>query len=145
MKIDLLNEKDIEKYRKDFIKLFLELNIDDVNIINDLYYFLKEKQCICIGAKENNSLLGFLWAYNRKFAGIERYHINYFSVSSEHQNRGIGTLLLKKIKEEVIKSGIKVLDLNVDVSNLLAQKFYKKNSFKTEKILLSLEIGEEDV
>lgn len=143
MEINLLHANDILEYKKDFIKLFLTLNINDTNIIEDLYYYLKEENCICIGAKEENKIIGFLWAYRRKFAGEERYHINYFSILSTYQNQNIGTILLKKLKEIANTEKIKIIDLNVDVENLLAQKFYKKNSFKEEKILLSLKIGDE--
>lgn len=141
--IKLLIEDDIEKNKKNLEELFKNLNILDITeTIKKLSLFITQKMCVCLGAYEENELIGILWAYKREFSSELRYHINYFSVKTKNQNQGIGKKLLEKLKDIVKEEKIKVIDLNVDINNEQAKKFYKKNNFEEEKILLHLNLGE---
>ena len=143
MTVELLKTDDTIKYKKELKILLENLKIENAEeLITDLKGYIKENQCFCIGAFENNELIGILWSYMRYFAGEERFHINYFSISLNYRGKGIGSLLLKKLQEIAVDKNVKIIDLNVDIENIRAQNFYKKNKFKEEKIFLSLEVGE---
>lgn len=144
MKIKLLDKKDILENYKDIEILFRNFNLLNMEeVIKKLIDFLEIEMCTCLGAYQNDKLIGFLWAFKREFAGERRYHINYFSVKKEKHNQGIGKLLLSELKKIAEKEKIKKIDLNVDIDNKKAKWFYKKNRFKEEKTLLCLELGEE--
>lgn len=143
MEIRILNNNDIEKYLDDLENIFDELEIKkENNLVEKLKIFIKEDNCICIGAIENNELLGILWSYIRKFAGEQRYHINYFSVKSSSRRKGIGKLLLEELKKIAKINKIKILDLNVDLNNIKAKNFYQREGFLEEKILYKLNLGD---
>lgn len=58
------------------------------------------------------------------FIGLEQNYIEGIFVDTNNQCKGIGTLLLKKVKENR-----NTLTLNVYKKNTNAIKFYKKNNF----------------
>lgn len=143
MEIRVLNKSDIEKYLDDLENIFNELEIEkENNLIEKLKIFIEEGNCTCIGAIESDELVGILWSYIRRFAGENRYHISYFSIKASKQKNGIGKLLLEELKKIAKKNKIKILDLNVDLSNIKAKKFYQKEGFLEEKILYKLNLGD---
>ena len=64
----------------------------------------------------------------------DRANIINFLVNPKYQNHGIGTILLRKVIEEIksIKD-IKLIVLNVNVNNHNAIKLYKNHHFKIIK------------
>jgi len=95
-------------------------------LIEDNEFFLK----IEIG-KIKKSLAGFVIVIkDRK----DRANIINFLINPKYQNHGIGTILLRRIIEELktIKD-IKNIVLNVNVNNHNAIKLYKKHHFKIMK------------
>ena len=95
-------------------------------LIEDNEFFLK----IEIG-KLKKVLAGFAIAIkDRK----DRANIINFLINPKYQNHGIGTILLRKIIEEIrtIKD-IKKIVLNVNVNNYNAIKLYKKHHFNITK------------
>jgi ribosomal protein S18 acetylase RimI-like enzyme len=95
-------------------------------LIEDNEFFLK----IEIG-KLKKVLAGFVIAIkDRK----DRANIINFLINPKFQNHGIGTILLRKMIEEIrtIKD-IKKIVLNVNVNNHNAIKLYKKHHFKITK------------
>ena len=95
-------------------------------LIEDNEFFLK----IEIG-KLKKALAGFVIAIkDRK----DRANIINFLINPKYHHHGIGTILLRKIVEEIrtIKD-IKKIVLNVNVNNYNAIKLYKKHHFKITK------------
>ena len=80
---------------------------------------------------ENDKIKGFI--------GINENYIEGIFVNSNYQNKGIGTALLNKAKEEKEE-----LTLNVYEKNRKAIKFYEKNSFKIVKEAVNKETNEKE-
>ncbi|MCS7121224.1 MAG: ribosomal protein S18-alanine N-acetyltransferase [Archaeoglobaceae archaeon] len=60
-----------------------------------------------------------------------------FAVKKEFRGKGIGSTLLKRAIERLRTKGKKKILLEVRVSNLQAQRLYKKFGFRIEKVLPS--------
>lgn len=80
---------------------------------------------------ENDKIEGFI--------GINEDYIEGIFVNSNYQNKGIGTALLNKAKEEKEE-----LTLNVYEKNRKAIKFYEKNGFKIVKEAVDKETNEKE-
>lgn len=141
MEIKLLNSEDIEKNYFAVKEILAILNKEKSAVLTtQLCEFLTENKCICIGAYAEKEIVGILWTFKRSFAGTMRYHINYFSVKDTYQNKGIGKMLLYRLKEIAKEEGISKIDLNVNLDNEKARNFYSKHLFKEEKLLMSMDI-----
>jgi len=95
-------------------------------LIDDNEFFLKIEK-----GRLKKSLTGFVIVIkDRK----DRANIINFLVDTKYQNLGIGTLLLRKIIEEIKKSkDVRKIILNVNVNNQNAIKLYKSHRFKKIK------------
>ncbi|MBD6955218.1 MAG: GNAT family N-acetyltransferase [Thermoplasmata archaeon] len=79
-----------------------------------------------IVAEYRNEIVGFI-ASSRQ--SVYEARILMFSVVNHLQNRGIGTLLLRRFEEICRYHGIKAIRLEVRISNKNAIIFYEKNGF----------------
>lgn len=80
---------------------------------------------------EQNKIKGFI--------GINNNYIEGIFIDSDSQNKGVGTALLNKAKEEKMK-----LLLNVYEKNKKAIRFYEKNGFKIVKKSVDNETNEKE-
>lgn len=80
---------------------------------------------------ENDKIKGFI--------GINENYIEGIFVNSNYQNKGIGTALINKAKEEKEE-----LTLNVYEKNREAIKFYEKNGFEIVKESVDKETNEKE-
>ena len=65
--------------------------------------------------------------------------INELIINSNFRRLGIGSLLVKRVKEEAIKRGMDELEVGTEITNGAAQQFYKKCGFNDEYVLLGME------
>jgi ribosomal-protein-alanine N-acetyltransferase len=63
-----------------------------------------------------------------RVAGLEA-DIHSFTIAPEHQNKGVGTDMLRDALEQLHDRGVKEVFLEVDTDNLPAQKLYHKAGF----------------
>lgn len=61
-------------------------------------------------------------------------HITNLAVRKKYQGLGIGSLLMGEVKRHAIKSGYESLSLEVRVSNMDAQRLYRKFGFTSRAI-----------
>lgn len=73
------------------------------------------------------------------FIGMNNNHIEGIFIDTDSQNKGIGTALLNKVKEDKAK-----LTLNVYDKNKKAIKFYQKNGFEIIKENIDKETNEKE-
>jgi len=97
----------------------------------------------CVYLKKYHSIIG-LEAETREllcFSHIEldkskkTAKILTLGVVKEYQNSGIGTQLMKKVKEELFVLGTKSISLIVQDTNNIAKKLYTNFGFKEDKVL----------
>lgn len=141
LKIERIKKLELIRYGREIDFLLEKLEVLDATIKIEKY--IEDDSCILLGAVDKNKLIGILWAYERSFGNSLRYHINYFIVLEEERSKGIGKKLLKKLEKIALENDIEKIDLNVSISNIKAQNFYKNNLFHEEKILYSLDLKRE--
>lgn len=77
--------------------------------------------------------LGFSFEYGGRDALIDEFFIN-----EAYRNKGIGTKCLELLGKEAIKLNINAIHLEVERSNQVGQKLYKKQGFiDNDRALLS--------
>lgn len=99
----------------DFIKAYMESS----SFIGYVLHFNQQMAAICIGAKKP-------W-----INGME-YYIDQFCVSPHLQNRGIGSLFLHMIEDDIKKHGMNAMLLSTELG-FPAENFYVKNGFQRLK------------
>ena len=116
-------------------------NDNQINkIYRDMVSYIKDGSAIIVGAFEEKKMIGFIWAYERYINDEKRYHINYFIISRENRKQGIGQKLMNQIYIIAKKNKVKKIELMVTMNNESAVKFYQKQNFKAERIMLCKEI-----
>ncbi|TFG26557.1 MAG: GNAT family N-acetyltransferase [Promethearchaeota archaeon] len=88
---------------------------------------------------ENNKILGFLSLIFYKSFLHEggTALINELIVAEKYRNKGIGKQLIHKAFELAKKSGMDEIEVGTELSNTIAQTFYKKIGFNEEFKLLA--------
>ena len=82
--------------------------------------------------EEDGQILGFAGSMEEAMVAI--------TVKDDERGRGIGTLLLDKLKDEM-----GILEASVYTKNKNAMKFFQKNEFKAKDIQIESSTGEEIV
>lgn len=124
--------------------LISDVNLEDLLLIEEcgkkclpiyfkqmeLYFILGNSKYKMYKIHNNNDIYGFVI--------IERFnkrnHIMSIGVDPLYRRKGLGNLLINKVKEI---SGNKSITLNVQKCNEVAISFYKKNNFKISKELIN--------
>lgn len=114
-KEELLNVSHISAYLQDF------------GLIPSDFGFIVED--------ENNNQLGAGWYRIIKLCGnlCEGVPEICMSVVDKYRNKGIGTIILKSLKEKTKAEGYKVVSLGVEADNPVALHLYKKEGFEIAK------------
>ncbi|PYS02979.1 MAG: hypothetical protein DMG15_15480 [Acidobacteria bacterium] len=117
--------------REDFETL---LEIDEASFpggvaydANELAYFMNREGAETLVAEESGQIIAFLIMEvrrNRRTATIIT-----LDVRENHRRSGYGTMLLKRAEDMLRDYGIEIYDLQVDVSNRNAVRFYNKHGF----------------
>ena len=132
--IRIFNNKDIEEV----MRIWKKENIKAHNFIPKEYWennyeYVKEilpKAEIYVYI-DSDKIKGFI--------GMNNNHIEGIFIDTDSQNKGIGTALLNKVKEDKAK-----LTLNVYDENKKAIKFYQKNGFEIIKENIDKETNEKE-
>jgi ribosomal protein S18 acetylase RimI-like enzyme len=104
--------------------------------------FQSDGSAILIGAFKGETIIGFLWAYQREVLGEQRLHIDHIIVDSKDRSCGIGTRLLNTLEGIANEKGLKKIELMTTVANEKTMKFYNLNGFVTVRVQLEKELGE---
>lgn len=154
MKILRITNENSIKYKKEIVNLLSEsysLNfclteLTSKNIAelkyNELNGYLENKSTFLLGAIENETVVGIIWAYIYKSLQEERLHINQVVVSDRYRRHGLGKKMMYEAEKIADANHIKTIDLNVSKSNQTALDLYKKLGFCSERILMKKSLGE---
>ena len=61
--------------------------------------------------------------------GESRAYVYGFRVQPEYRGGGVGTLLLKRVEQDLVERDFNCVTLNVGRENLAAQRFYQRNGY----------------
>lgn len=68
--------------------------------------------------------------------------INELVVTRSQRGRGIGNLLLQRVKEEALSRGMDEIEVGTEKTNQSAYEFYRRNGFDQEYVLLGIEFDQ---
>ena len=143
MEVRKLTGKDLERYENlninlSFIKEKEELAKEKYI---DIVRFNKDGSAILYGAFEE-TMIGFLWAYEREVLGEKRLHLTHLIVDSNVRGKGIGSALIKKLHVAALERKVSKIELWATMSNENAVSFYKKCGFDIKRVQMEMEMGE---
>lgn len=135
---------------KSFLDIFYEIeklhqinvpwkfNKPNSKIFSKEYYLeiLNNKDAFFIIAKDGKEMVGYILAFKRMpsdnpiFKKRTYASIEDLAVRTNHQKRGIGTLLMNKLEEQLKISDVNDIELNVWSFNQNAIDFYKKKGYE---------------
>uniref|UniRef100_A0A7C4H8Z9 Ribosomal-protein-alanine N-acetyltransferase n=1 Tax=Staphylothermus marinus TaxID=2280 RepID=A0A7C4H8Z9_STAMA len=122
--LDIENKSFSEKMRYDrevFIKLY------------------RRNPDLFLVAQYRDRIVGYIIASHIEDFG----HIISIAVHPYYRNRGIGSKLLNAIEDKLLSKGVRLISLEVSVSNNTALKLYRKHGYEPVKILKNY-YGHED-
>lgn len=120
--IRLVREKDLQKIYEIEIKSFKTPY--SFFTLQTLFWFNRE--CFYVAELEEK-VVGFIVGDLRSYS---HGHVVSIAVDDQYRGKGIGTCLMKTLVEKFKKMGVKIVRLEVAVSNTAAQSIYKKMGFK---------------
>lgn len=85
---------------------------------------LHRPDAFCIVAENENEVIGYLVAW-----GGKEVHIANIAVKAEVRNQGVGTRLMQEVLDFAKSEAAENVFLEVRVSNLPAQRFYRRFGF----------------
>lgn len=92
----------------------------------------EQKYFLAFKKEDNNKIIGYVSSSYKKNSRLgHRIELSY-GVNPKHQNKGIGTLLLKTAIQDAQKKGFKRAEAEVAVENIPSLKIALKNKFKIE-------------
>jgi ribosomal-protein-alanine N-acetyltransferase len=101
----------------------------------ELSYFMRRAGAETLVLEEDGEIVAFiiLEVHRMRRSGT----IVTLDVRASHRRNGYGTRLLKRAEDILLEYGVESYDLQVDVTNSGAIRFYKKNGFHTVRTLSS--------
>ena len=99
----------------------------------ELSYFMKRPGAETLVLEHDGTIVAFLIMEvqrNRRFATIVT-----LDVKEDQRRRGHATRLLERSEEILVSHGVEMYDLQVDVQNRGAIRFYKRHGFETVRLL----------
>ncbi len=99
----------------------------------DFLCCLRQRNCIGMVAECNHRIVGFM-VYELHKAKL---HILNFAVDSEFRRQSVGSQMVEKLVDKLSQQRRNEIILEVRESNLAAQLFFKKQTFKAVLVLRS--------
>lgn len=78
---------------------------------------------------DNGEPIGFVMGYFKQYDDIVGYTLEEIIISSEHQNQGLGSVLLKEVEDRVNEKGASCVELQA-VSDPMHERYYGKAGYK---------------
>ena len=131
--------KGSDKLIEEMMEIWLQSNVAEQSFIPKKYWSKNYKEVLRVMSiasvyiyEEDGQILGFAGSMEEAMVAI--------TVKDDERGRGIGTLLLDKLKDEM-----GILEASVYTKNKNAMKFFQKNDFKAKDIQIESSTGEEIV
>ena len=81
---------------------------------------------------DNDAVCGFVMGYFKQYDDIVGYALEEIVISHDHQNRGLGSILLAALESRVKEMGASCIELQA-VNDEMHERFYGKAGFKNAK------------
>ena len=91
---------------------------------------IKDRNSLCYVIEVEQNILGMAFALMRS---KNKGQIVSVAIHPQHRNCGYGSLLVARLIQDLKERGSEIIELEVRISNAIAQKLYKKFNFKIKK------------
>lgn len=92
---------------------------------------LRQRNCIGMVAEHDERVVGFMvYELNKT-----KIHVLNFAVAREYQRQGVGTAMVKKLKQKLSAGRRTRIVLEVRETNLAAQLFFRASGFRAVSVL----------
>ncbi len=109
-----------------------------------LSHALKSKNYMLLVAADGSKIVGYAEAWIKKrwrgFSFRKEVYVEDLAVSEKYRSRGIGSKLIREIEKRAKTLKIRFINLDADVNNSKALKFYKKQGFEKYNFQLVKEV-----
>ena len=85
-----------------------------------------------ISKDDNGNVLGFVMGYFKQYDDVVGYTLEEIVIASDHQNKGLGSLLLAELENKVKIAGASCIELQA-VKDEMHEHYYKKAGFRDAK------------
>ena len=82
--------------------------------------------------ENDNSVLGFVMGYFKQYDDIIGYALDEIFITSEYQNKGIGSMLLRELEQRVKEKGASCVELQAGNDDM-HERYYGKAGYKNAK------------
>lgn len=107
----------------------------------NLSRFVDDGSAIALGAFEDESLKGVVWAYRREVAGQARIHLGHIVVAVDARSRGLGQRLLEGLESVAHEQGIAIIELMTSADNSAASRFYEASGFVVTRVQMEKDLA----
>jgi ribosomal-protein-alanine N-acetyltransferase len=97
--------------------------------LREFSWLLRSRKTLCIVAKDDDALAGFVMAQESAIRKSLGGHIVTIDVAPGFRRHGVGRLLMQRIEERLKAAGAGWLRLEVAVNNSTASEFYRGLGF----------------
>lgn len=111
-----------DKYENEDIVINIFKNFQNSN--DFVGFVLKEN--------ENKNIVGLSIGYRKAYLGGFEYYIDQLCIDTDLQHKGVGTLFIHQIEEELKKTDMNAIYLYT-YKGFPAQNFYEKNGFVVDE------------
>jgi ribosomal protein S18 acetylase RimI-like enzyme len=115
-------------------KMESKFRLSKKNLYKHLFEYIYPWFCLVVEDLRDQKLKGMLLYSlnftNRSFYLKPKVYIDRIYIRSEYRHAGLGTILIRTLKENLHSEGINTIELWCMKSNNIAYNFYKKIGFK---------------
>jgi ribosomal protein S18 acetylase RimI-like enzyme len=118
-----------------------DIDFTEENLLNVFEQMKDHSFYLNLVAEIDGTIAGFISVvfYKTLFHKGGTALINELIISRSYRGKGIGRLLIERVKEEAVNRGMDELEVGTEKTNEAAQAFYKKCGFDEEFVLLGME------
>lgn len=82
----------------------------------------------CLIQEVNGVCTGFLMGYVKEYDDLKSYFLEEIVIFKEYQDKGLGTLFIKELENNLLEMGVRMIEL-LSVNDNRHMGFYEKLSF----------------
>lgn len=114
----------------------------DCEIKNYFNNYINDEDKILLGYLVNDSLVGYIYAYETVSNNLKGLFIDGLYVESEYRNQGIAKQLINEVVLEAENREAKFIDIKVMNNNEIAKKLYNSLDFNVFKVMMRKEMND---
>ena len=146
----VFTKDDVKVFRDSLIYLMEIILADNImqkypeklaeDYVNKMENFIGDGSAFVVGAKIQDKLAGFSWAYVLNIFDEFRFHIDMICVNPRYRKKGIARQLIKLQIEEAKKRDLHAIEAMATRKNENSYNWFHSLGFEDERIKVKLDI-----